>query len=366
MDYRKKLNKMDLPELEAIAKKLNVRVSLIKTPGREALTREEELIEAILKCPEKEIKNALGLDWWQKPRKPFFYIGLIGGLASIIALIFALWSHQSSQKENIDLKQRLGDVEQILALKIEDPAAVQRLKDEYEKKLASMEETLKNLKTGDKKARDEALKAFREGDYSKAKKLFLEIKEKESKKSALTSYNLGEIAFLELDFEGALAHFLEAGRLDPGNTLYQNEIGLAYLTLAEYQKAKDCFEKALASDMKTYGKEHPHVATRWNNLGRAWAKLGKYEKAIEYFEKALQSDLKTYGKEHPDVARDWNNLGFAWAKLGKYEKAIEYYEKAMASDMKTYGKDHPKVATYWNNLGGAWDLLGKYEKAIEY
>ena len=46
----------------------------------------------------------------------------------------------------------------------------------------------------------------------------------------------------------------------------------------------------------------PTTTTVWNNLGSAWYNLGQHEKAIEYYEKALASGLKTYGKEHPHVA----------------------------------------------------------------
>jgi len=57
--------------------------------------------------------------------------------------------------------------------------------------------------------------------------------------------------------------------------------------------------------------------------------LGQHEKAIAYYELALASDLKTFGEDHPYVARDRNNLGYAWNSLGQYEKAIEYYEFAL-------------------------------------
>ncbi|MFC2155118.1 tetratricopeptide repeat protein, partial [Acidobacteriota bacterium] len=179
--------------------------------------------------------------------------------------------------------------------------------------------------------------------------------------------NLGEYEKAISYFEKALSSDLETyGSEHPKVATYWNNLGVAWKALGKYEKAISYFEKALSSDLKTYGSEHPQVAIYWNNLGNAWYSLGKYEKAISYFEKALSSDLKTYGSQHPKVATRWNNLGLAWDSLGKYEKAISYYEKALSSDLKTYGSEHPKVATYWNNLGLAWKALGKYEKAISY
>ncbi|MCK5058162.1 MAG: tetratricopeptide repeat protein [Candidatus Aminicenantes bacterium] len=244
--------------------------------------------------------------------------------------------------------------------------ADQKINEEIEKKFASLEETLRNLKAGDKKTMDEALKAFREGNYSKTKELFLDIKKKENKESALTSYNLGVIAFLELDFKGALAHFLEAESLDPDNTLYINEAGNVYHSLGQYKRAIEYHEKALSSDLKTYGPEHPSVARDCNNLGLSLQAIGQHENAIEYLDKALTIFTKITGKNDAAVATLFNNLGLASYELGQYEKAKEHFEKANAINIIHLGEEHPLVASTWNNLGGAFYELGEYEKAIEH
>jgi len=170
------------------------------------------------------------------------------------------------------------------------------------------------------------------------------------------------IHYLEL----ALASDLKTyGKQHPEVATCRNNLGLVWKVLGEYEKAIDYYELALASNLKTYGEQHSSVATCRNNLGDAWQALGKDEKAIDYFELALTSDLKTYGAQHPEVARDRNNLGLAWRVLGEYEKAIDYFELALASGLKTYGEQHPKVATRHNNLGSAWHSLGEYKKAID-
>ncbi|MCP4253426.1 MAG: tetratricopeptide repeat protein [Candidatus Scalindua sp.] len=265
-------------------------------------------------------------------------------------------------------KQVLKRIEERLdANKIEQtPQLVNELKNKINELEAELEERTRTTK--DKRA-DEALAAFKNDDYDKARELFETLREEEKKKEAehaKTAYNLGNVYFVELNFPKALDAYLDAVRLAPDNTTYLNETGKTFDTLAQYDKAIEYYEKALKSDLKTYGEEHPNIATYRNNLGRAWRAKGQYDKAIEYYEKALKSDLKTYGEEHPDVAIGWNNLGEAWKAKGQYDKAIEYYEKALKSDIKTYGEEHPNVATYWNNLGGAWKAKGQYDKAIEY
>ena len=227
-------------------------------------------------------------------------------------------------------------------------------------------------RSGDDKLIAKANEKLSNGDFDGAEKLLEQSFKQDLKKNqiadnklAQSSYELGLVKELKLEYKNALFYFEKACEYNPENGVYLNQLGLIFITLGKYKKAVEYLEKALNSGLKTYGDEHPDVARDWNNLGSVWRFLGKYKKAIEYYEKALNSDLKTYGPEHPAVAKVWNNLGLTWQSLGKYKKAVEYLEKALNSDLKTYGPEHPAVARDWNNFGEAWEALGKYEKAIE-
>ncbi len=147
---------------------------------------------------------------------------------------------------------------------------------------------------------------------------------------------------------------------------YRNNLGAAWNAKGNYDKAIEYYKKALKSDLKTFGEDHPNVATYRNNLGATWKAKGEYDKAIEYYEMALKSDLKNFGENHPKVATRWNNLGEAWRAKGEYDKAIDYYEKALNSDLKNFGENHPNIAAHRNNLGVAWNAKGEHDKAIEY
>ena len=89
----------------------------------------------------------------------------------------------------------------------------------------------------------------------------------------------------------------------------------------DYRKAQQYFEQAAHL--------RPQNSTYLNDAGRINHTLGAHEAAITYFDRALASDLRTYGENHPDVARDRNNLGVAYQVLGEYKKAIGYYEQAL-------------------------------------
>ncbi len=155
-----------------------------------------------------------------------------------------------------------------------NPQLVNELKD----KIKSLEKELEErTRTTEDKRAEEALAAFKDGNYEKAIELFETLRKEERQEArenrinhAKTSYNLGNAYFVKLDFQKALDAYLDALRLIPDNSTYLNEAGKSFNTLALYDKAIEYYEKALKSDLKTVGEDHPNVATYRNNLGLAW------------------------------------------------------------------------------------------------
>lgn len=179
----------------------------------------------------------------------------------------------------------------------------------------------------------QALKLVEDNQLDEAMTL-LSIREEEEdqaiQKIAKTRFTKARVYELKLDYPNAQKYYEMAVQLDPENADYLNQAGIVFSTRGQYDKAIMCFEKALSSDIKTFGPEHPSVARVWNNLGMVWGDKGEYDKAIEYYDKALASDPITKEQEHRRVATYWNNLGAAWNGKGEYDKAIEYFEKAKA------------------------------------
>ncbi|HID19571.1 MAG TPA: tetratricopeptide repeat protein, partial [Methanophagales archaeon] len=86
----------------------------------------------------------------------------------------------------------------------------------------------------------------------------------------------------------------------------------------------------------------------WNEKGIVFAMSGEYEKAIECFNKAIELD--------PNYARAYYNRGNAYYYLKQYERAIEDYNKTLELD--------PNYAYAYNNRGNAYSDLMQYERAI--
>ena len=263
-------------------------------------------------------------------------------------------------------------LEELLNEKDIELAERQKTIDQWIERYRDLEQQLAQRPKDDTLAR-EAKVALDEGKFEEAEALLrrsleshLKNLETFSGKAGQDAYSLGHIAELQLDYRKAQRYFEQAAVLVPENSTYLNRAGLINHTLGAYGAAIRYYEQALASDLKTYGEDHPNVARDRNNLGGAYQALGEYRKAIGYFEQALASDLKAVGEDHPNVAIDRNNLGSAYDSLGEYRKAIRYFEQALASDLKTYGEDHPNVALRRNNLGSAYKALGEVDRAIRY
>ncbi len=78
--------------------------------------------------------------------------------------------------------------------------------------------------------------------------------------------------------------------------------------------------------------------------------LGDLAGARAAYERALAIDEKSFGPDHPDVATVVNNLGSVLQDLGDLAGARAAFERALAIDEKSFGPDHPKsppTSTTW-------------------
>jgi len=94
----------------------------------------------------------------------------------------------------------------------------------------------------------------------------------------------------------------------------------------------------------------PDYGDAYNNIGGAYDSKGEYDRAIEYYQKALKIGIKKLGPEHPSVAIRYNNIGSAYKSKGEYDRAIGYYQKALKIGIKRLGKNHPHTKIFQRNL----------------
>jgi tetratricopeptide (TPR) repeat protein len=97
-----------------------------------------------------------------------------------------------------------------------------------------------------------------------------------------------------------------------------------------------------------------------NNLGAAYRSLNQYEKAIGYDEQALA--VASAIKDRVVEGRALNDLGAVYHSLNQYQKAIGYYEQALAISREV--KDRSTEAEGLAGLMDTWQVSGRPRLAI--
>jgi tetratricopeptide (TPR) repeat protein len=146
-----------------------------------------------------------------------------------------------------------------------------------------------------------------------------------------------------------MAEHAEAAGLEVAASLL-GSLGYYLEKVADYQGAKAAYERALKSDEKTYGPDHPTVAIRVNNLGSVLKDLGDLAGAKAAYERALKIWEANLGPDHPQVATGVNNLGSVLQDLGDLAGAKAAFERALKIFKQFLPPGHPRIKIVEDNL----------------
>ncbi|HCW05964.1 MAG TPA: hypothetical protein DGG95_01215, partial [Cytophagales bacterium] len=186
------------------------------------------------------------------------------------------------------------------------------------------------------------------------------------------------------EFDQALALLESAKNLHPNDLEIYLSIGSVQSLRGQHAEAIAVYEEALTFADET---EHDEL---YYNIGLAYQSLEDYEKAIEYYKKSidinishegslyelafcldvvgqLESSLSYYRKfidEDPYSAAAWYNLGIVCNKLEKFEEAIDAYGYALAID-ENFASAHFNMGNSLMNLEKFTDALEEFKKTIE-
>jgi len=138
-----------------------------------------------------------------------------------------------------------------------------------------------------------------------------------------------------------LAALQEAVKLDPGNPVYHNSLGVVLLNLHRAPDAQAEFHKAIQLD--------PSYAEAHHNAGLAMAEQGRFDDAIGAYRKAISLPI------YPTPELAYYNLGNAYLALRKTREAEEAYRAAVQLN--------PKLAEAYYQLGLILAQGGRREEA---
>jgi tetratricopeptide (TPR) repeat protein len=117
------------------------------------------------------------------------------------------------------------------------------------------------------------------------------------------------------DYLQALDYYDAALRKAP-TAILQNKIGMTYITMGRYDKAKDSLKRATKMD-KNY-------AEAFNNYGVVCHMTKKYKDAVKYYRKAIAL-RDTSASFH-------SNLATSLVEMKKYDEAMPEYQRAFDLD----------------------------------
>ena len=92
------------------------------------------------------------------------------------------------------------------------------------------------------------------------------------------------------------------------------------------------------------------VPMAWENLGRVYARQHRYQKALDCYRKALET--KT-----PIVFWTYNDMGIVATALKEYDQALAFYSQSLALN--------PHNPEAYMNRGSLYDQLGEYDPAFK-
>jgi len=71
--------------------------------------------------------------------------------------------------------------------------------------------------------------------------------------------------------------------------------------------------------------------------------LGKNDDALKCYQKSLEISIKTFGNDHPDVASCYHNIAILFDSKGFFKESLDLYFKSLEIKLKTLNNNHPSL-----------------------
>jgi CHAT domain-containing protein/Tfp pilus assembly protein PilF len=192
------------------------------------------------------------------------------------------------------------------------------------------------IRTAAKKASDEGLRLYTQGDKASLQQAIVKLKE---------AVKLWQQV---------------SDRLEEAGTLLG--IGKVYRDLGEQQQALTYYNQALPLS-RAVG-DRVGEANTLNNIGRFYSDLGEQQQALKYYNQALPLYRAVGNRAWEGEANTLNNIGQVYSDLGEQQQALKYYNQALPLS-RAVG-DRGREANSLNNIGGVYWGLGEQQQALTY
>jgi tetratricopeptide (TPR) repeat protein len=112
------------------------------------------------------------------------------------------------------------------------------------------------------------------------------------------------------------------------------------------------FRELLEASRRSFGDEHPRVASALDNLGMALLAVGETEEAEALLLRSVGMTRRLHRGDHRSTARALNDLAQALRQGGKLDEATPLYVEAAAIQERVLGPAHTdRAVTRPRDLG---------------
>ena len=101
-----------------------------------------------------------------------------------------------------------------------------------------------------------------------------------------------------------------------------------YRTERRFDEAEPLYDRALAIDEKTLGRDHPSLALGLNNLAALQFDKGAYVRAEELLKRALTIEEEALGETDPELITTLENYAAVLRELRRHDEADEIESRA--------------------------------------
>lgn len=300
---------------------------------------------------------------WLAKHPIVIIIGILGGLASIVALVWMIIARPFQKKKEKAAEKRDEETQKIL----------HEMRDEI-KKVHEQNRQMQLYLDGIPEIRDkrkaviyrDAFRVVREYRHEEAIAKFQELlplAANDSERCAilnLIGFNqckIGNFKEAKNTFQ-AMINIAEATKHDDALVVGLGNIGIVFDTLGDAENALDAHLRALKIDIKMG--DLLGQAKQYINLGSAYFLSNEFERARDSFEEALRINEKI--RNHSIQANALGNIGILYRIQGDLDRALEFLEKALDEAEQTGEREI--YADWLSNLAVVNDTKGEHGKAF--
>ncbi|MCX4245236.1 serine/threonine-protein kinase [Paraliomyxa miuraensis] len=147
-------------------------------------------------------------------------------------------------------------------------------------------------------------------------------------------------------------------------TFLEGTLGNLRRASGEPERAREHYERALASTIARSSPLHPEALDMRGNLALIHHDLGDHARARAQLTELLSDRIAVYGPGHPEVSATLGNLGVVEQMLGELPASAEHTQQALDGLRASVGLEHPLYPQLLTNLANTTYLMGRFEQAL--